>query len=355
MDRRARRGRGAWLPVHGPGCADPDDGLSYWLEFGIEGGGAVRPRTAAPPPRSASDNSGTARGGVAGRFIDLSAPRERQHRNPSGYGDDTDQVGRVGASATSSRSVRRASTSDRASDLRRRLGPPAVVLTARGQSRRAVPLHVTPTGRYRGRPAGTARGDDARARRDGVRARCGRTHDRPIRRAHRRRRADRPHAGRSVRLDGTGTWTPVRSRAGVALSVEAQSRSIAAAVPGRDGAVALSQELPGRRIAVCPLDRRLSERASSCSSRRECRASTRARAAGRRGDAARGLWSESGSAVALFRFAADGSIVAADVIAAPTQEMDAASSTVRFRAPDEVLVARGRPRAADRTIRGGGS
>ena len=41
--------------------------------------------------------------------------------------------------------------------------------------------------------------------------------------------------------------------------------------------------------------------------------------------------------MALLRFAADGSLVTAQLIAPPTREMDAAASTVRFRAPDEVL------------------
>jgi hypothetical protein len=41
--------------------------------------------------------------------------------------------------------------------------------------------------------------------------------------------------------------------------------------------------------------------------------------------------------VALLRFAADGSLVKAELIAPPSREMDAAASAVRFRAPDEVL------------------
>ena len=41
--------------------------------------------------------------------------------------------------------------------------------------------------------------------------------------------------------------------------------------------------------------------------------------------------------MALLRFAADGSLARAELIAPPTREMDAAASTVRFRAPDEVL------------------
>jgi hypothetical protein len=139
---------------------------------------------------------------------------------------------------------------------------------------------------------------------------------------------------------GPAQWAPVRSRPGVALPAEAQARALASAVPGRDGAVALSQDLPGGRVAF-----------------------VWARPDGSRGGAvlrlpagaqpgvdyfvrglpdggaiaARGLWSEAGEAVALLRFAADGSLVRAELIAPPSREMDAAASTVRFRAPDEVL------------------
>ena len=41
--------------------------------------------------------------------------------------------------------------------------------------------------------------------------------------------------------------------------------------------------------------------------------------------------------MALLRFAADGALVRAELIAPPSREMDAAASAVRFRAPDEVL------------------
>ena len=48
---------------------------------------------------------------------------------------------------------------------------------------------------------------------------------------------------------GPAQWAPVRSRPGVALPAAAQSRGLASAIPGRDGSVALSQELGGGRIA----------------------------------------------------------------------------------------------------------
>lgn len=139
---------------------------------------------------------------------------------------------------------------------------------------------------------------------------------------------------------GPAQWAPVRSRPGVALPAEAQTRSLTSAVPGRDGTVALSQDLPGGRVAFV-WARPDGSRAGAV---------LRLPAGAQPGVdyfvrglpdggavAARGLWSERGEAVALLRFAADGALVRAELIAPPSPEMDAAASTVRFRAPDEVL------------------
>ena len=348
MDRRARRGRGAWLPVHGPGCADPDDGLSYWLEFGIEGGGAVRfPDGGAATPFPRRDNSGTARGGVAGRFDrPLRAPTSDSTVTRLGYGDDTDQVGRVGGVGDeqplgpSSFDVGPSGAIYVADWVHQRV----LVLTARGQSRRAVPLPlrrpVDIAVGQQGQLAVTTLGLGATAFELGADGRTIGRYGVPTGVVERIvLTPDGPFV-----WTGPAQWTPVRSRAGVALSVEAQSRSIAAAVPGRDGAVALSQELPGRRIAFVWARPDGSRAGVVLQLPPGVQAGVDHFVRGLPDGgaiAARGLWSESGSAVALLRFAADGSIVAADVIAAPTQEMDAASSTVRFRAPDEVLVAYG--------------
>jgi hypothetical protein len=141
---------------------------------------------------------------------------------------------------------------------------------------------------------------------------------------------------------GPAQWAPVRSSAGAALPAEAQSRGLAAAVPGRDGAVALSQDLAGGRVAFV-WARPDGSRAGAVlrlPAGVEPGVDHFVRGLPDGGAiAARGLWSGQGEAVALLRFAADGSLVSADLIAAPTREMDAAASAVRFRAPDEVLAA----------------
>ena len=106
---------------------------------------------------------------------------------------------------------------------------------------------------------------------------------------------------------GPAQWAPVRSRPGVALPAEAQSRALACGVPGRDGAVALSQDLPGGRVAFV-WARPDGSRAGAV---------LRLPAGAQPGVdyfvrglpdggalAARGLWSEDGEAVALLRFAA---------------------------------------------------
>jgi hypothetical protein len=139
---------------------------------------------------------------------------------------------------------------------------------------------------------------------------------------------------------GPAQWTPVRSRPGVGLPAEAQARALASAVPGRDGGVALSQELNGGRVAFV-WARPDGSRAGAvlglpAGAQPGIDYFVRGLPDGG-AIAARGVWSESGEAVALLRFAADGALVRAELIAPPSREMDATASTVRFRAPGEVL------------------
>jgi hypothetical protein len=139
---------------------------------------------------------------------------------------------------------------------------------------------------------------------------------------------------------GPAQWAPVRSRLGVAMPAEAQARGLVSAVPARDGAVALSQDLPGGRVAFV-WARPDGSRAGAV---------LRLPRGGQPGVdyfvrslpdggaiAARGLWAEGREAVALLRFTADGSIASASLIAPPSHELDAAASAVRFRTPHEVL------------------
>ena len=48
--------------------------------------------------------------------------------------------------------------------------------------------------------------------------------------------------------------------------------------------------------------------------------------------------------MAVLRFGPDGDLLETSLVAAPTHEMDAAASAVRFRAPDELLVFRAEPK-----------
>jgi hypothetical protein len=142
---------------------------------------------------------------------------------------------------------------------------------------------------------------------------------------------------------GPAQWAPVRSLPGVALPAEAQARSLAPAIPRRDGSVAFSQDLPDGRVAF-----------------------VWARPDGSRTGAvltlpagvdpgvdhfvetlpdggaiaARGVWAEGHEGVAILRFSANGALAAATLVAPPSHEMDAAASAVRYRAQGEVLVFR---------------
>jgi hypothetical protein len=352
-------GSEGWTDVHGviedsgyrfvvPGTLVPDDGLSYWLEFGIEGGDAVRfPEGGADTPFRVVTTAGLRDVVWPGGSVDFEHPRASDSTvTRLEYGDETSDVGRVGGVGDeqplgpSSFDV----GPDGAIFVADWVNERVMVLSARGRFRRAVPLParrpVDVAIGQRGELAVTTLGLGATAFElaadgraigryrvpTGVVERIALTPDGPF------------------VWTGPAQWAPVRSRAGVALPAQAQSRNLAAAVPARDGAVALSQELPGRRVAFVWARPDGSRAGVVLLLPPGVQAGVDYFVRGLPDGgaiAARGLWSESGSAVALLRFAADGTIVVADVIAPPTQEMDAASSTVRFRAPDDVLVAYG--------------
>jgi hypothetical protein len=352
-------GAAGWTDVRGvaeesgyrfdvPGALVPADGFAYWLEFGIQGGYAVRfPDSGPATPFRVVTTAGLREVPWPGGSVDLAAPRTSDSVvTRLGYGDETSQVGRIGG--VGDEQPLGPSSFDIGPDgaifVADWIHTRVMVLSARGQFRRALPL---PTRRpvdvaigEKGEVAVTTLGLGATAFElaadgraigryrvpTGVVERIALTPDGPF------------------VWTGPAQWVPVRSRAGVALPAEAQSRSITAAVPAPDGTVALSQELPGRRVAFvwARPDGSRSGAVLQLPSGVQPGVDYFVNGTPDGGAiAARGLWSESGSAVALIRFAADGSIVVADVIAPPTQEMDAASSTVRFRAPDEVLVAYG--------------
>jgi hypothetical protein len=336
-----RDGRGFRFAV--PGASVADDGLSYWLEFAIAGGGRVTfPEGGAASAFHVVTTAGLPDVAWPGGF-DFGALRPgdgvvAQLR----YGDGTSQVGRIGGAGDeqplgpSSFDVAPDGSIRVADWVHRRL----LVLSPGGAYRRAVPLPVTrpvdvAVG-VNGELAVTTLGLGATAFELGVDGRViGRYR---VETGVAERIALTP-GGPHVWV-GPAQWAPVRSSLGVALPSEAQSRGLAEAVPARDGTVALSQDLADGRVAFV-WARPDGSRAGAV---------LRLPAGIQPGVdyfvrglpdggaiAARGVWSEAGEAVALLRFDAGGALASAELIAPPTHEMDAAASTIRFRAPDEVL------------------
>jgi hypothetical protein len=328
-----------------PGSTVEQDGFSYWMEFSTEGGGDVSfPEGGAASAFRVVTTAGLLAVAWPGAF-DLGVVRSSDGvvaQLP--YGNGAGQVGRVGGVGDeqplgpSSYDVAPDGSIRIADWVHRRV----LVLTPRGNVRRSVPLPVE-------RPVDLAVGSagDLAVTTLGLGATAfelgpdGRVIGRyKVETGVAERIAVTP-GGPHVWV-GPAQWAPVRSSPGVPLPASSQARGLSAAVPARDGAVALSQDLPGGRVAFVwarPDDSRAG-------------AVLQLPAGAQTGVdyfvhglpdggaiAARGLWSGSGEAVALLRFAANGSLVSADLIAPPTHEMDAAASAVRFRAPDEVLAA----------------
>ncbi len=334
-------GRGFRFVV--PGASVAEDGLSYWLEFAIEGGGRVTfPEGGASSAFHVVTTAGLREVPWPGGF-DFGALRAgdgvvAQLR----YGDDPSQVGRVGG--VGDEQPLGPSSFDVAPDGSIRVADwvhgRLLVLSARGAYRRAVPLPVARPVDVavgaNGELAVTTLGLGATAFELGADGRViGRY---GVETGVAERIALTP-GGPHVWV-GPAQWAPVRSRVGAALPAEAQSRGLATAVPGRDGTVALSQDLTGGRVAF------VWSRPDGSRGGAVLRLPTGVQPGVDyfvRGlpdggaIAARGLWSETGEAVALLRFTAGGALASAELIAPPTHEMDAAASTVRFRAPDEVL------------------
>ena len=327
-----------------PGGLVAEEGLSYWLEFAIEGGGApVRfPDGAAATPFRVVTTAGLREVTWPGVFDWTSARSSDGVVARLGYGDAPDQVGRVGG--VGEEQPLGPSSFDVAPDGSIHVADwvhgRVLLLSPHGNYRRAVPLPIRRPVDIavgaRGELAATTLGLGATAFELGADGRViGRY---GVETGVAERIALTP-GGPHVWV-GPAQWAPVRSRPGVALPAAAQSRGLASAVPGREGAVALSQDLSGGRVAF--VWARPDGSRSGAVLRLPAEAQTGVDYFVRGlpdGGAlvARGLWSEEGEAVALLRFAADGSLVRAELIAPPSREMDAAASAVRFRGPDQVL------------------
>ncbi len=328
-----------------PGGLVAEDGLSYWLEFGIDGAAAVRfPEGGAAAPFRIVTTAGLREVTWPGAIDWTSLRTSDGVVARMGYGDGVTQVGRIGG--VGDEQPLGPSSFDVGADGSIRVADwvhgRVLVLSPRGDYRRAVPLPIRRPVDIavgaRGELGVTTLGLGATAFELGA---DGRVIGRYRVEAGVAERIALTPGGPHVWV-GPAQWAPVRSRPGVALPAEAQSRALASAVPGRDGAVALSQDLPGGRVAFV-WARPDGSRAGAV---------LRLPAGAQPGVdyfvrglpdggalAARGLWSEDGEAVALLRFAADGLLVRAELIAPPSREMDATASAVRFRAPNEVLAA----------------
>jgi hypothetical protein len=329
-----------------PGRLIPAGGFSYWLELRFEGGTAVRLPAAGPSsPFRVVTTTGLPSVRWPGGFDwnDLTPADGVVARID--YGPAKDEVGRDGGSGDlqalgpSSFDVAPDGSIHVADWVHRRV----LVLSPRGTFRRTVPLPVERTVDLsigpRGGYAITTLGLDATAY---ELAGDGRVLGRYRVHAGVAERVASTPAGPQVWV-GPAQWAPVRSAPGAALAAEAQARGVTQAVPGRDGGVALSQDLGEGRIAFV-WSRPDGSRAGAVLSLPagvEPGVDHFVRALPDGGAiAAHGVWSDHRQGVALLRFRADGSLVTASLIEPPSSEMDAAASAVRYREPNEVLVFR---------------
>ncbi len=143
-------------------------------------------------------------------------------------------------------------------------------------------------------------------------------------------------------LVGPGQWTPVRSGPGAPLDPQTQGRLQTASIPLADGGLAVSADVTEEAFAVAWT--------RPDGSRVGATVQLPPRVSGgtdylvrplEDGGAvvAKGLWDETHFGVGLLRFDAAGQIVSFDLLPEPSAEQAARYSTVRFRAPGEVLVA----------------
>jgi hypothetical protein len=332
-----------------PGTLVGEEGLSYWLELGVGGGAAVRlPEAGSAAPFRVVTTAGLREVSWPGRF-DWSrlAPSDGVVAR-LGYGAAPGQVGRVGGSGDEQ--ALGPSSFDVASDGSIHVADwvhgRVLVLSPRGEYRRAVPLPVS-------RPVDVAVGSDGdlAVTTLGLGATAfelsadGQVVGRYDVLAGVAERIAVTPTGPQVWV-GPAQWAPVRALPGVPLAAEAQARALAPAIPARDGSVALSQDLPDGRVAFVwarPDGSRIGA-VLDLPAGVEPGVDHFVRASPDGGAiAARGVWAEGHEAVALLSFAADGGLVHASLIAAPSHEMDAAASGVRFRAPNEVLAFHAEP------------
>lgn len=331
-----------------PGTLVGEDGLSYWLELVVGDGTAVRlPDAGAASPFRVVTTAGLREVSWPGRFDWSEVVPSDGTVASLAYGDGSAQVGRIGgagdqqALGPSSFDVGEDGSIHIADWVHARV----LVLSASGEHRRTVPLPVT-------RPVDIAvgRDDTVAVTTLGLGATAfelrgdGRVIGRYRVAGVAERIATTP-AGPQVWI-GPAQWAAVRSLPGVPLDAAAQTRTLAPAIPASDGSVALSQELADGRVAFVWARPDGSRTGAVLELPPGVAAGVDhlVRALPDGGAvAARGLWAEGHEAVALLRFGPDGDLLEAGLVARPSHEMDAAASSVRFRAPDGFLIFRAGP------------
>jgi len=333
-----------------PAALVPEQGFSYWLEFRTEAG-----RSVAYPPAGAS---GAIRVITTAGLVerDLPAFSWDDVRAPDGrvvrmrYGDGPGEVGVTGTLPD---------------ELPQ--GPSSFDVAADG-SIRVVDwvnhriLRFSRSGRYRGEVAAPDRrpmdlavasdgrlflstlGLDARAYELGADGSVvGRY---PVAYGVTARVAPAPDGPRV--LVGPGQWTAVRSAPGTPMSAAQQGLSQTSSVPLEDGSIGVAADLGGGAFAVAWTRPDGSRTGAIVRLPHGVRvgADYFVRPTSDGGAiVARGLWDDAHFVVAVLRFDADAAIASVARLPEPSIRQAARSSTVRFRSPDEVLVAYSTDRA----------
>ena len=141
---------------------------------------------------------------------------------------------------------------------------------------------------------------------------------------------------------GPNQWAAVSVHRGIPLSAEDQSRLQTASVPQADGGVGIASPVGRRRFAAVWTrpDGSRGGTVVTLPSGTQVGSDYLVQALPDGGAVvAQGVWDETHAGVGLFRFDAGGRIASFSLLPEPTVEQASRFSTVRFRAPDEVLVA----------------
>jgi hypothetical protein len=143
-------------------------------------------------------------------------------------------------------------------------------------------------------------------------------------------------------LVGPSQWLAVRSSVGVARSSRSQAATVTASPVDRSGSSTRFGIVDGRHVALTWMRADGSNGGTLLALPEGARPGTEYFAQPLRDGGALlalGLWNESHNGVGLFRLSSTGSVRSFSLLPEPSTRADARASTVRFVAPDRVLVA----------------